>query len=73
MNARSILSLFKCPNQLKTGQVKTPLGRWNAHNHKETSLKIKYANEDNCGLSCLPTEPLDQNYMYMMGYESAHK
>jgi len=30
-------------------QVKTPLGRWNIHNHKQTTLKIKYANEDNCG------------------------
>jgi len=31
--------------------MKTPLGRWNIHNYKETTLKIKYANEDNCGIS----------------------
>jgi hypothetical protein len=30
---------------------KTPLGRWNIHNYKETTLKIDYANEDNCGIS----------------------
>jgi hypothetical protein len=32
-------------------QGKTPLGRWNIHNYKETTLKIDYANEDNCGIS----------------------
>lgn len=30
--------------------MKTPLGRWNIHNYTETTLKIKYANEDNCGV-----------------------
>ena len=66
MNARTILALFKF-----SGQVKTPLGRWTVHNQRETSLKIKYANEDNS----LPvqTDRLEQNYIYMMGYESVHK
>lgn len=68
MNARSMLALFKFSRQ-----VKTPLGRWNFHEHRETSLKIKYANEDNCGVSCLPIDPLDKHYIYMMGYETAHK
>jgi hypothetical protein len=65
MNVRSMLALFKFSRQ-----VKTPLGRWTFHDHRETSLKIKYANEDNCGMSCL-TDPLDKNYIYRMGYESS--
>lgn len=59
--------------------VKTPLGRWTIHNHSQTILKIKYANEDNCGLSYYNNKKitqLDENndleYMYMMGYESFH-
>lgn len=64
MNARSMLALFKISKE-----VKTPLGRWTFHNPRETSLKIKYANEDNCGISCLPE---DKKYIYMMGYESVH-
>ena len=67
---RSLLALFKFSGQLKTSQVVTPLGRWNVHNPQETSLKIKYANEDNCGVSCLSKDPYDKKYMYMMGYES---
>ena len=63
---RSMLTLFKLSRQVKPRQVKTPLGQWNIH--KET-LKHKYANEDNS----FKTDPLDKNYMYMMGYESAHK
>lgn len=46
MNFRSItnfIDIFK--------QAKTPLGRWNIHNYKETTLKIDYANKDNCGIS----------------------
>ena len=31
-------------------RAKLPLGRWNIHNHKETTIKIQYANEDNCGV-----------------------
>jgi hypothetical protein len=31
------------------GRVRTPLGRWNVDNYKQTTLKIQYANEDNCG------------------------
>jgi len=66
MNIRNILELFK-----RSGQVKTPLGRWRVHHDRETILKIKYANEDNCGISCLlpPSDP----YLFMMGYESVHK
>lgn len=63
---------------------KTPLGRWNINNYRETSLKIKYANEDNCGVCCNNNnkesvniiekkDELDDNeYIYAMGYESVH-
>ena len=46
MNARRILDIFK---RARVAEVKTPLGRWNIHNYKQTALKIRYANEDNCG------------------------
>jgi hypothetical protein len=46
MNARSIIDIFK---SVSFAQVKTPLGRWNIHNYRQTTLKIRYANEDNCG------------------------
>ena len=47
MNTRRIIDIFKrvCFAEVK----KTPLGRWNIHNYKQTALKIRYANEDNCG------------------------
>jgi len=32
------------------GPIRTPLGRWSVENHIQTTLKIQYANEDNCGL-----------------------
>jgi hypothetical protein len=48
MNFRSIIGIFKGKS---LSHVKTPLGRWNIHNHRETMLKIKYATEDNCGIS----------------------
>jgi hypothetical protein len=70
MNVRTMLALFKFPRQ-----VNLPLGRWMVHTPRETSLKIKYANEDNCYVSCMHVkeDPLDHKYIYMMGYESAHK
>ena len=46
MNFKSITNFI---NIFKQG--KTPLGRWNIHNYKETTLKIDYANADNCGIS----------------------
>ena len=62
--------------------VEAPLGRWKIHNYKETTLKIKYANEDNCGISYNNTnikqiqenkELVDnEKYVFMMGYESVH-
>ena len=60
-----------------SSSLKTPLGRWNIHNYKETSLKIKYANEDNCGVCCnnynIKNDKLnDDEYIYLMGYESVH-
>lgn len=74
MNATRILTMFK--------HLKVPLGRWNIHNNRETTLKIKYANEDNCGISgnnyknttqILEKNKFDDNqYIYSMGYESAH-
>jgi len=45
MNAR-IFEIFKL--QFRP-PVKILLGRWNIHNQLQTKLKIKYANEDNCG------------------------
>jgi hypothetical protein len=65
MNARRILDKLK---RVFLKQNKPPtLGRWNIHSHKKTILKIKYANEDNCGIS-----GNDDQYIYMMGYESIH-
>jgi hypothetical protein len=78
MNVRRILDIFK---HLSLTQNKPPsLGRWNIHNHRETMLKIKYANEDNCGISgnnYKNTKKInnmldDNQYIYMMGYESTH-
>ncbi len=84
MNFRSIREIFK---RVSLSEVKMPLGRWNIHNYRETSLKIKYATEDNCGISCYnykngmqQIEQIEQNdyeddklYIYMMGYQPAHK
>ena len=77
MNARHILAKFK---RVFLTQNKPPtLGRWNIHNHRKTKLKVKYANEDNCGISGSKPEstktnlsPHDNQYIYMMGYESIH-
>lgn len=92
---RTIIEIVKhsaMPQSSLLPQVITPLGRWNIHNYSKTTLKVKYANEDNCfysnnykqelpslpvELPSLPTklqvEPDDNEYMYMMGYESVHK
>ncbi len=79
MNARRILDIFKLTS---SAHIKAPLGRWNIHNHKETTLKIKYANEDNCGISGNNYKNItqiqknydidDNQYIYSMGYESVH-
>jgi hypothetical protein len=79
MNFKSICEIFK---RGSLSSNKTKLGRWNIHNYSETSLKIKYATEDNCGISShnyKNTIPMQQNnylddkkYIYMMGYESSH-
>ena len=79
MNAKRIIDVFK---NLGVSQVKTPLGRWNIHNYKQTALKVRYANEDNCGV-CNDYnknttqikennvyKELDETYIYMMGSES---
>ena len=82
MNARHIISLFT--NAFRA-PVQHPLGRWNIHSHKQTMLKIQYANEDNCG-TCgeydynsnqIETKPErnqefdeDEQYVYMMGLET---
>jgi hypothetical protein len=81
MNFRSIVEIFK---RASSSHIKTPLGRWNIHNYRETTLKIKYATEDNCGISCHNYKNItqihqnsylddDSKYIYMMGYESVHK
>jgi hypothetical protein len=80
--SRSMANIFK---HLFFQQVKTPLGRWNINNFRQTSLKIRYANEDNCG-TCgeyyknttknsenneyKQNEELEKQYIYMMGSES---
>jgi hypothetical protein len=82
MHFKSIREIFK---RVSLSDVKTPLGRWNINNYRETSLKIKYATEDNCGISChnyknkmqmQPMQPMQPNeledetlYIYMMDYE----
>jgi hypothetical protein len=81
MKFRTIIDILK---RSSLSQVKTPLGRWNNHNYRETALKIKYANEDNCGISCSNYKNItqiqqndelndDNEYIYMMGYESVHE
>jgi hypothetical protein len=79
MNSISILNRFK---HIFLPNFEAPLGRWKIHNYKETTLKIKYANEDNCGISYNNTnikqiqenkELVDnEKYVFMMGYESVH-
>ena len=79
MNAKRILDIFK---RMYFTPVNQPLGRWNINNnYKQTMLKIKYANEDNCGISGMnytntPTPQKqrnnkldDEQYIYSMGYE----
>lgn len=80
MSFRSIIGFLKC---ISLSHAKTPLGRWNIHNYKQTTLKIKYATEDNCGISHNNyknitqleenNESDDKKYTYMMGYESVHE
>jgi hypothetical protein len=78
MNAKRIIDLFR---RACLDHVKPPLGRWNIHNYSQTSLKIKYANEDNCGISSYynkqinnQSEEINQDtdylYVYMMGCET---
>jgi hypothetical protein len=79
MNAKRIYDIFK---QARLGHVKIPLGRWNTtHNYGQTTLKIKYANEDNSYCYYKNTNQTQQNneneeldddslYIYSMGYES---
>lgn len=81
MNATRILDMFR---RVSSSHIKAPLGRWNIHNNTETTLKIKYANEDNCGISgnnyknATQIQPQqnydidDNKYIYIMGYESVH-
>jgi len=79
MNATRILDIFK---RIYFTNINPSLGRWNIHNYSQTTLKIKYANEDNCGISgnnykntieIQKNNELDDNeYIYIMGYESVH-
>jgi hypothetical protein len=75
------INIIQMLKHLSLPNVNPPLGRWNIHNYKQTMLKLKYANEDNCGISydnykniknIQQNNNLDDNkeYMYMMGYES---
>ena len=80
MNITRFINIYK-----GVSHVKTPLGRWNNHNYNETLLKVKYATEDNCGISCHNNKKItqitqikqnnelhDKKYINMMGYESVH-
>jgi hypothetical protein len=79
MNFKSIIDIFR---RAPLSHTKTLLGRWNIHNYSETTLKIKYATEDNCGITrhlhdyhnLHDDDKLydDTKYIYMMGYESVH-
>ena len=80
MNSISILNRIK---YVFSPHVVAPLVRWKIHNYKETTLKIKYANEDNCissyhnykNIKQIPKnkELVDnKKYVFMMGYESVH-
>ena len=52
MNFKGITNFINIFNfNFKHGKTPLGLGRWNIHNYKETTLKIDYANEDNCGIS----------------------
>ena len=58
-----------------TSHVSQPLGRWNINNYSQSMLKLKYATEDNCGISQTQQNNEfddDNKYIYMMGYESMH-
>ncbi len=74
MNIKTVSEIVK---RLTSSQAKTPLGRWNiSNNNKENTLKIRYANEDNCGVCHTKQNNEladDKKYIYMMGYESSHK
>lgn len=76
MNSKTILSLFKVSQTQKSlfkVAQKSPSGRWTVHNSRETALKIKYATEDNCGISGIyKVRKENESYIYMMGYESVH-
>jgi hypothetical protein len=78
MNAKRISDIFK---RLYLTNATLSLGRWNNHNYTQTTLKIKYANEDNCGISgnlykntiqIENNQVDDEKYLYIMGYESVH-
>ena len=42
--------------------IKILLGRWNIHNQSQTKLKIRYANEDNCGTCSTNILPIKADY-----------
>jgi len=79
MSVRNSVSILK---KIFHPDVTPLLGRWNRNNYKETVLKIKYANEDHCGV-CSSSEHTmeattnnshdETDYIYLMGYESTHK
>lgn len=81
MKLNVIIDILKRSSLL---HIKTPLGRWNIHNHTQTILKCKYASEDNCGISYNNYKNItpiqennglddDKEYIYMMGYETVRK
>jgi len=74
MNTKRIMDTFK---KICFKSENKQLGRWHNHNYNQTILKIKYANEDNCGIYgnnyTQMNELSDIDYIYIMGYETTHK
>ena len=72
MNAQRSSNIFK---RMYLSHPKINLGRWNIHNDSQTIIKIKYANEDNCGLSSNNEniKQVHQNNKLDDGYEPTRK
>jgi hypothetical protein len=77
MSLRNSIGIYK---KIFLPHVTPLLGRWKLNNSEETTLKIKYANEDHCGVcssisvEAPPKKKVDETeYIYFMGFESVHE
>jgi hypothetical protein len=72
MRANIVVDLLK--NARVKAEMKKKLGRWAYHDPKQTVLKIKHANEDNCGVSgnMKPKDDDADYFFFFMGFETAH-